>query len=114
MKYYSGTATYHTSFTVDATLENTQKFYLDLGAVSIAARVIVNGKDLGLVWKAPFELDVTSALKEGVNDLSIEVTNLWTNRLIGDETLPDNSGYHKGDQEMPAWYTASQPQPEGP
>ncbi len=49
------------------------------------AEVSVNGKPLGVLWKAPFRVDVTSALKPGANTLEIKVTNLWVNRLIGDQ-----------------------------
>jgi hypothetical protein len=49
------------------------------------AEVTVNGKPLGILWKAPFRLDVTSAMKPGANALEIKVTNLWVNRLIGDQ-----------------------------
>ena len=112
IKHYSGTAIYKNSFTIDENqLKQNNKFYLDLGKVSIAARVYLNGKDLGVSWIAPFELDCTSAIKKGKNELVIEVTNLWTNRLIGDEALPDTSGYKKEAKEMPKWYTDNEPQP---
>ena len=48
----------------------------------------LNGKDLGVLWKAPFRTDVTSALKSGANRLEVRVTNLWPNRMIGDLHLP--------------------------
>ena len=112
IKHYSGTAIYKNTFTIDENqLKQNNKFYLDLGKVSIAARVYLNGKDLGVSWIAPFELDCTSAIKKGKNELVIEVTNLWTNRLIGDEALPDTSGYKKEAKEMPKWYTDNEPQP---
>ena len=50
---------------------------------------MVNGKSLGIIWKRPFRLDLTDALKPGENKLEIKVTNLWVNRLIGDQQ-PDN------------------------
>ena len=58
--------------------------WLDLGDVKNLAEVIVNGKSLGVVWKEPFRVDVTRALRAGENKLAIKVTNLWVNRLIGD------------------------------
>jgi hypothetical protein len=45
---------------------------------------MVNGKSLGILWKKPFRIDITKALKAGDNKLEIKVTNLWVNRLIGD------------------------------
>lgn len=53
----------------------------------------MNGKSLGILWKAPFRVDVTGALKPGTNQLEIKITNLWPNRLIGDEALPREKRY---------------------
>jgi len=58
--------------------------WLDLGDVKNLAEVIVNGKSLGIVWKQPFRVNTTGALKNGENRIEIKVTNLWVNRLIGD------------------------------
>ncbi len=58
--------------------------WLDLGDVKKQAEVIVNGKSLGVIWKTPFRVNVTDILKKGSNSIIIKVTNLWTNRLIGD------------------------------
>jgi hypothetical protein len=52
------------------------------------AHVYVNGKDLGLLWKEPYKMDISEALVEGDNTLEIQVTNSWANRLIGDSALP--------------------------
>jgi hypothetical protein len=49
------------------------------------AEVILNGKSCGIAWKKPFRIDVTNALKPGANKIEIKVTNLWVNRLIGDQ-----------------------------
>jgi len=35
-----------------------------------------------------YRLDVTGALKPGVNRVEVRVTNEWTNRLAGDRALP--------------------------
>ena len=64
--------------------------YIDLGEVNNMARVRVNGKDMGVVWSAPFRVKITSALVVGKNNIDIEVVNLWPNRLIGDEQKPDD------------------------
>jgi hypothetical protein len=40
------------------------------------AEVILNGKSFGLLWKKPFRVNVTSALKAGDNKVEIKVTNL--------------------------------------
>jgi hypothetical protein len=57
---------------------------LDLGQVKEIAEVSVNGKPLGILWKTPFQADVTGALKPGPNRVEIKITNLWPNRMIGD------------------------------
>ncbi len=85
VKYFSGTGTYTKTLEVPADwIVSGAKLWLDLGDVKNIAEVTVNGKPVGLVWKAPFRLDVTSALKAGANTLEVKVTNLWVNRLIGD------------------------------
>lgn len=87
IRYYSGTATYRKEFVLDRGLEGT--VYLDLGVVHDMARVRLNGKDLGVVWCAPWRVHVTDALKAGGNRLEIEVVNRWTNRMIGDKQPAD-------------------------
>ncbi|MGH9589630.1 MAG: glycosylhydrolase-like jelly roll fold domain-containing protein, partial [Terracidiphilus sp.] len=59
--------------------------WLELGDVEDIARVEVNGKPAGIAWKAPYKVDVTGALRPGANQITIEVTDLWVNRLIGDQ-----------------------------
>ena len=86
VRYFSGTGTYTKS--VEAPAEWFQKgtrLWLDLGDVKNLAEVSVNGKALGILWRPPFRVDVTDALKPGANALEIRVANLWVNRLIGDE-----------------------------
>jgi len=86
VKYFSGTASY--TRTVNAPSEwfiLGARLWLDLGDVKELAEVMVNGQPLSIVWKKPFRVDVTDALKPGVNTVEIKVTNLWVNRLIGDQ-----------------------------
>jgi hypothetical protein len=81
--YFSGTAAYTRTINVPA-VKKGQTYVLDLGDVKNMAEVSVNGKNVGIVWKKPFRIDVTDALKTGTNTLEIKITNLWVNRLIGD------------------------------
>ncbi|MBR6605416.1 MAG: hypothetical protein IKK92_06065 [Prevotella sp.] len=90
IKYFSGTATY----SIDINIKKKQlkdketRFVLSLGKVKNMARVTVNGYDCGLLWKAPFTCDITDALLKGNNSIAIGITNLWPNRMIGDELEP--------------------------
>lgn len=80
IKYFSGTATYTNSFTISSG----GRGVIDLGDVKNIAEVIVNGKNVGTVWKKPFRINVSDALKAGENTIQVKVTNVWVNRLIGD------------------------------
>ena len=84
LKYYSGHATYKTSFS----LSPASRVELDLGEVMVVASVKVNGKPAGGVWTYPYRLDISRLVKEGENTLEVTVYNNWRNRLIGDERLP--------------------------
>ncbi len=87
IKYYSGIATYRKTINLAETPKG--KMYLDLGVVHDMARVRLNGRELGVVWCAPWRVDVTGAIKTGNNPLEIEVVNRWANRLIGDKQPAD-------------------------
>ncbi len=90
IKYYSGTAEYTKTFQFSNEAKNGEKLYIDLGDVSVSARIVLNGNDLGVVWRKPFRVEISDAIKVGKNELKVEVVNLWPNRLIGDENLPEN------------------------
>ena len=86
IKYFSGTAAYMKTINIPAEdITQGAHLWLDLGDVREIADVKVNDVDLGILWKTPFKVDVTSALKPGSNRLEISVTNLWVNRMIGDQ-----------------------------
>jgi len=92
VKYFSGTAVYSKTISVPANLmAKDRRLYLDLGRVQVMAEVTLNGRDLGILWKPPHRVDVTGAVKAGDNALEVKVTNLWVNRMIGDEQLPEDS-----------------------
>jgi hypothetical protein len=84
VKYFSGIATYTKTFTLPKNVKAGAPLWLDLGKVGEIAEVRVNGKAMGTAWKAPYRLDIGSAVKSGNNKLEIRVANLWVNRLIGD------------------------------
>jgi hypothetical protein len=82
VKYFSGTGTYTRTVQADAAwFRPGARLLLDLGDVKNIAEVTVNGKPLGILWKAPFRIDVTAALKSGANTLEVKVTNLWVNGI---------------------------------
>jgi hypothetical protein len=118
VKYFSGTAIYRKEF--DCPLPTAHcPLYLDLGAVEVIAEVELNGRNLGVLWKPPFRVDVTAELKVGTNTLVVKVTNLWPNRLIGDEQLPEDCEWQRTDlggmqlKQMPEWLMKSLPRTSG-
>jgi hypothetical protein len=89
IKFFSGTATYLKYFDLpDASFGPGLRQFLDLGAVRNLARVELNGRDLGVLWKEPFRVEITAFARPGANHLAIRVTNLWPNRMIGDLSVP--------------------------
>jgi hypothetical protein len=89
IKYYSGTAFYTNKFKLDQLPEG-KKVVINLGSFTAMAKVSVNGTYVGGLWTAPYQLDITSFVKSGENDLKIELVNTWVNRLIGDQKLPED------------------------
>ena len=86
IKYFSGTGIYSKTIVAQEKWFGTgNRLWIDLGDVKNLAEVLVNGKSLGIVWRKPFRVDITGAIRPGSNNLEIRVTNLWVNRLIGDQ-----------------------------
>ena len=141
IKYFSGTATYRKS--VKCKMESVKceqggRVMLDLGEVKNFAEVTVNGKKFPVLWKPPFRVDITDAVKTAsvqqqdgracrpataVLDLEVRVTNLWPNRLIGDEVLckpdrewvahPRRGSFEYSIKEIPQWVKDGKPSPTG-
>lgn len=96
IKYFSGRAVYRKEFSMHRTdLGKNAHVELDLGVVHKVARVSLNGREVAVLWKPPFCIDITKAVKPGKNELTVEVANTWTNRLIGDAFLSPEKQYCK-------------------
>jgi hypothetical protein len=128
VKYFSGTGTYHRRFELPSGFAaHNRGFYLDLGRVAVIAEAKLNGRDLGILWKPPFRVDITEALQAGANELTVNVVNLWPNRLIGDDMLPPDCDwippFHAGNPvppthgsvlaRWPQWLLEGKPSPTG-
>ena len=121
IRYYSGPATYRIVFDLPANADVSEptkdlgrrRIRLDLGTVKNIARVMLNGRDLGVVWCAPWQVDITPSMKASGNRLEITVANLWVNRLIGDERLPSDCEYSEGGNlaRWPAWLLQGKARP---
>ena len=108
IRYYSGVATYRC--TLEFPENPPARLWLELGEVHCVARIRMNGNDLGVVWCAPWQVDITDAVTKGENHLEVDVANLWVNRLIGDEALPDD-GVKNG--KFPEWLLTGKPRTSG-
>ena len=110
IRYFSGTATYSQSFElpVDRLAEG-HRVYIDLGDVRKLARVRINGKPCPDLWKVPFRAEITDRVVAGTNRIEVEVTNTWTNRMIGDEQLPADVRYKRYLTALPDWLDGSVP-----
>ena len=123
-KYFSGTATYDLrGLSEGLRARENERVYLNLGEVKNLAEVTVNGKTYPVLWKPPFRLDITSSLTPNTQSLtpkplsiSVKVTNLWPNRLIGDDFKPEDCEWKSargGIKEIPQWVKAGKPSPSG-
>ncbi|HXK59978.1 MAG TPA: glycosyl hydrolase [Acidobacteriota bacterium] len=90
VRFFSGTARYRKVFELGGEWRTgaDRKILLDLGRLWTIAEAYLNGKKLGIVWAPPFRVDCSEAVKTGQNELIIEVTNTWYNRLAGDARRP--------------------------
>jgi hypothetical protein len=123
VRFFSGTATYRNSFEVpEAWFAPDRRVVLDLGRVEVIAEIVVNGTTLGPLWKEPYRADITTLVRAGVNTLEVRVTNLWPNRLIGDEEFPAEDEFGLADERgqeaagikrLPDWYLQGKPKPPG-
>jgi hypothetical protein len=108
IRYFAGTATFTKTVELPAErLAKDDRVMLDLGRVEALAEVVINGRNLGVFWKPPFVVDITSAARAGDNTLEIRVTGTWRNRLIGAAKYPNGfSASATGKPEFQPYTTA--------
>jgi hypothetical protein len=125
VKYFSGSSSYKKIFKMPGKINPaTTRYFLDLGEVEVIAEVWLNNQKLGTLWTRPFLLDITDHL-HGENQLVVMITNLWPNRLIGDEQVAEPYKYAPGGGgsgfaslsggailELPDWYRKGEPKPD--
>ena len=129
IRYYSGSAIYKKTISIPRAKPD-ERVILDLGDVKNIATVTVNGKQYPVLWKPPYRMDITDALPPPPPSdaphlspftlhLSLKITNLWPNRLIGDDALPCDATYGKtakgngGIQSIPQRVFEGKPSPTG-
>jgi len=116
VKYFSGSAEYEIAFDAPRHLfAKDRVLSLDLGVVKNFAEVTINGSRRDVLWKPPFRLDVTGLVHPGKNSLKIRITNLWPNRLIGDEQYPPEVEWNgEAIKAWPRWLVEGKPRPKSP
>ena len=116
IKHFSGTAVYRQRVELSPEMvKPDQRLFLDLGKVEVMAEVTWNQKRFPVLWKPPFRVELTDCARIGANELRVEVVNLWINRLIGDEHLPEDTERNPDGslRSWPEWLKAGQPSPSG-
>lgn len=109
IKYFSGTAAYRTVFKHDGKNASLLRLGDCNGQI---ARVRLNSRELGTLWCEPYEITLAAGdVKNGENTLEIEFTNVWANRLIGDEQEEPDCEFVKAPlpggsylAKMPRWF----------
>ena len=110
IRYFSGHARYTTTLKLNKDEVPQGRAWLSFPNVKDIAHVWINGKDCGIAWTAPYEVEITGALKKGKNKIEIEVVNTWHNAIRGADQgkapfdgIWTNAKYRtKGDDLLPA------------
>ena len=108
VRHFSGVGSYRNAFTLPHDIiEKGSRIRLELGEVRDLVEVAVNGESVGILWRAPFAMDITSQVRGGQNEVEIRVINTWVNRLIGDKKVPRGERVCEIVSPDPKWYNAS-------
>jgi hypothetical protein len=110
IRYFSGHARYTTTWKLKKNEVPQRRAWLSFPNVKDIAHVWINGKDCGIAWTAPYEVEITGVVQKGKNTIEIEVVNTWHNALRGldagkapYEGIWTNAKYRtKGDDLLPA------------
>lgn len=94
IKFYSGVANYKRTFSVDeeAVAKDVEAFVV-FDDIQEMAQVFVNGKNCGIVWTPPYEINIKPFLRAGTNEIKVEVANAWNNRIVGDLRNPQKKSF---------------------
>jgi len=91
IRFFSGIAGYEKEFEWDPGINaGDQRVFIEFDNIVETAQLYLNGSDLGILWKRPFRVEITEALKQGDNRLRVMVANTWANGLAGDARLPED------------------------
>ena len=94
IRFYSGKATYRKTFDIKSESKSGRVF-LDLGEAKNIAEIRLNGQKLGILWCAPWRVEITGVVLPSDNHLEIDVINLWANRVVGDLNLTPEKRFTK-------------------
>ncbi len=84
-RYFPGTGIYRRTVPLPAGWrDGATRVELELGRLWSIGEVWVNGRPLGVAWAPPFSVDATAALRDGENEIVVEVVGTWHNRLVGE------------------------------
>lgn len=87
IRYYAGTAIYTNSFRLSRK-DCSARHTLSIDQPGAVVQVVVNGQEAGVLWCAPWRIDITPFVKKGRNCLQLRVANTLWNRLVGDASRP--------------------------
>ena len=110
MPFYAGKVEYARNFEI-AQVEGTYSVQLPnsvSGWYGTTARAIVNGNDAGFIVSAPWAVDVTKFIKQGTNEIAVQVYGTPKN-LLG----PHHAGKLRGSAWPGSFHQAPEHQPPG-
>lgn len=84
-RYFAGSGKYRRTLSLPAGWRaQAGRVELELGRLWSIGEVWINGQSMGVVWAPPFSVDCTAALRDGENEIVVEVLGTWHNRLVGE------------------------------